>query len=74
MFAPDPYSVTVYTGRFGERHRDSLRSLPTVGVPMHIHYSDWMDSVGDAIVSMRLRDFAPLLGAHYEAHVAGRSE
>lgn len=73
---PEPYSAVVFTGRgTGEKYNASLRSMPHRGVPMHIHYSaETTDSVGDAVVSMRLSDFAPLLGAHYEANVAGRSE
>lgn len=73
---PDPYSAVIFTGRgFGHRHGESLQSMPHRGVPMHIHYSaDVCDSVGDAYVTMRLNDFAPLLQAHYEATVAGRKE
>lgn len=64
--APAPYDIDVVTSRKLQNWHDKLREeIP--GVHIVIRYDNGMPSLEQAWVGMRLRDFAPLLQAHYES-------
>lgn len=64
--APAPYKIDVTTSRKLQNWHDTLREeAPEVHIA--IRYDNGMDSLEQAWVGMRLKDFAPLLQAHYES-------
>lgn len=64
--APAPYEIDVTTSRKLQSWHDLLREeKPSVHIV--IRYDNGMDSLEQAWVGIRLKDFAPLLQAHYEA-------
>lgn len=64
--APAPYEIDVTTSRKLQNWHDLLRQ-EVPGVHIVIRYDNGMDSIEQAWVGMPLKDFAPLLQAHYEA-------
>mgnify|MGYP006286550341 CR=1 FL=1 len=64
--APSPYEIEVTTARKLQLWHDLLRQEKP-GVHIVIRYDNGMPSLEQAWVGMRLRDFAPLLQAHYES-------
>ena len=64
--APSPYVIDVTTSRKLQNWHDLLREEHK-GTHIAIRYDKGMDSIDQAWVGMTLRDFAPLLQAHYES-------
>jgi hypothetical protein len=69
-----PYSVDVFTGSSTRMLHESIRdALVEDGLPIHLWYSRLVHAdPGEALASMRLRQFAQLLNAHYESVVLPR--
>lgn len=64
--APAPYVIDLTTSRKLQNWHDSIREEGQ-GIRIAIRYDGSMDSVEQAWVGISLRDFAPLLQAHYES-------
>jgi hypothetical protein len=64
--APSPYVIDLTTARKLENWHEILRTEGP-GIRIAIRYDGSLDSVEQAWVGLSLRDFAPMLKAHYES-------
>lgn len=70
---PRPYEFTFFTGREWVPFMRSISDLPKTGTHMHVWYTTGAhDGPQDALVTMRLGEFLPLLEAHYNTVVLPR--
>jgi hypothetical protein len=70
---PHPYGFTFFTGREQVPFMRSILSMPKTGTHMHVWYTTGAhQGPQDALVTMRLGEFLPLLEAHYNAEVLPR--
>ena len=61
-----PYLFSLETSVGLDRYSARVRELPNDGIPAVIRMNKSIANYGDAWVTMRLRDFVPLLTAHYD--------
>lgn len=72
--APAPFYCTLTTSGILEKWTENIRELPHTGIPLTIRYDRHLDHVGEAWVTMRLSDLAPILGAYWNHHHNGRGK
>lgn len=63
---PWPYQAIVTTGAQHWRFMEAARNLPHDRIAAVIRYDNYVESIDEAVVGMRLDTYAQLMQVHYE--------